>query len=244
MYCARISRCTPPITMNIELLTHTPEPEKVVSLAARLCYSPSSISDLQQRMDTTDIEAFLDKIMSLGHHSVLEHAAFTFGIEGISRVTTHQLVRHRIASYSQQSQRYVSHKDEFTSIMPDTIADNQEARQIFAFMSETVHKAYAQLVEMGIPAEDARYILPNATETKIIMTMNARELLHFFALRCCQRAQWEIREMSVEMLRLVKKVAPAIFRGAGPGCVGGPCPEGQFCCGQTTEIREYFKKLE
>jgi thymidylate synthase (FAD) len=230
--------------MNIELLSHTPDPEKVVALAARLCYSPSSIGELQQRLGASDIDAFLDKIMSLGHHSVLEHAAFTFGIEGISRVTTHQLVRHRIASYSQQSQRYVSHKDEFTSIMPDTIADNPEARQIFAFMSETVHKAYAQLVEMGIPAEDARYILPNATETKIVMTMNARELLHFFALRCCQRAQWEIREMSVEMLRLVKKIAPAIFREAGPGCVSGPCPEGQFCCGQTQEIREYFKKLE
>lgn len=230
--------------MNIELLSHTPEPEKVVALAARLCYSPTSIGELQQRLDATDIESFLDKIMSLGHYSVLEHASFTFGIEGISRVTTHQLVRHRIASYSQQSQRYVSHKDEFTSIMPDTIADNPEARQIFAFMSETVHKAYAQLVDMGIPAEDARYILPNATETKIIMTMNARELLHFFALRCCQRAQWEIREMSVEMLRVVRKVAPAIFREAGPGCVGGPCPEGQFCCGQTMEIREYFKNLE
>jgi thymidylate synthase (FAD) len=128
--------------------------------------------------------------------------------------------------------------------MPDTIAENAEARQIFAFMSETVHKAYAQLVEMGIPAEDARYILPNATETKIIMTMNARELLHYFALRCCQRAQWEIREMSIEMLRLVKRVAPVIFRLAGPGCVGGPCPEGQFCCGQTAEVREFFKKLD
>jgi thymidylate synthase (FAD) len=97
---------------------------------------------------------------------------------------------------------------------------------------------------MGIPAEDARYILPNATETKIIMTMNARELLHFFALRCCQRAQWEIREMSAEMLRLLKKEAPIIFRHAGPGCVVGPCPEGTFCCGQATEVREFYKNLE
>jgi len=230
--------------MNIEILSHTPEPEKVIALAARLCYSPSSIGELRQKLESSDIESFLDKIMSLGHHSVLEHASFTFGIEGVSRVTSHQLVRHRIASFSQQSQRYVSHKDEFTSIMPDTIADNSEARQIFAFMSETVHKAYAQLVEMGIPAEDARYILPNATETKIIMSMNARELLHFFALRCCQRAQWEIREMSIEMLRLVKKVAPVVFRQAGPGCVAGACPEGQFCCGQTNEMRAYFKALE
>lgn len=230
--------------MNVELLQHTPEPERTIALAARLCYSPASINRLREQLDASSIESFLDKIMSLGHHSVLEHASFTFGIEGISRVTTHQLVRHRIASFSQQSQRYVSHKEEFTSIMPDSIAENSEARQIFAFMSETVHKAYAQLVDMGIPAEDARYILPNATETKIIMTMNARELLHFFALRCCQRAQWEIREMSIEMLRLVKKVAPIIFQEAGPGCVGGSCPEGQFCCGQTQEVREYFKALE
>ncbi|MDA8430109.1 MAG: FAD-dependent thymidylate synthase [Geobacteraceae bacterium] len=230
--------------MNITLIEHTPNPEQTVALAARLCYSPISISELRDKLETADIERFLDKIMSLGHHSVLEHVSFTFAIEGISRVTTHQLVRHRIASFSQQSQRYVSHKEYFTSIMPDTIAENVEARQIFAFMSETVHKAYAQLVEMGIPAEDARYILPNATETKIIMTMNARELLHYFALRCCQRAQWEIREMSVEMLRLVKRVAPVIFRAAGPGCVAGPCPEGQFCCGQTAEVREFFNKLD
>ena len=110
--------------------------------------------------------------------------------------------------------------------MPDSIAENADARQIFAFMSETVHKAYAQLVEMGIPPEDARYILPNATETKIIMTMNARELLHFFALRCCQRAQWEIREMSIEMLRLVKKIAPVVFREAGPGAWRVPARRG------------------
>jgi thymidylate synthase (FAD) len=128
--------------------------------------------------------------------------------------------------------------------MPDTIAENPEARQIFIFMSETFHKAYAQLIEMGIPAEDARYILPSATETKIIMTMNARELLHFFSLRCCQRAQWEIREMGVEILRLAKRIAPIIFRDAGPGCVRGPCPEGDFCCGQMAEVREFYKSLE
>ncbi len=229
---------------NVTLIEHTPNPERTVALAARLCYSPSSINDLRDKLEASDIEAFLDKIMSLGHHSVLEHASFTFGIEGISRVTTHQLVRHRIASFSQQSQRYVSHKDNFASIMPDTIAENPGAKQIFTEMAESVHKAYAQLVELGIPAEDARYILPNATETKIIMTMNARELLHFFALRCCQRAQWEIHRMSDEMLRLVKKVAPVIFRAAGPGCVDGPCPEGKFCCGQTQEVREFYKNLE
>jgi len=230
--------------MNVTLIEHTPNPEQTVALAARLCYSPVSIGELREKLESADIEKFLDKIMSLGHHSVLEHVSFTFAIEGISRVTTHQLVRHRIASFSQQSQRYVSHKEHFASIMPDSIAGNAEARQIFDGMSETIHQAYGRLIELGIPAEDARYILPNSTETKIIMTMNARELRHYFALRCCERAQWEIREMSNEMLRLVKRVAPVIFRSAGPGCVGGPCPEGQFCCGKTAEVREFFKKLE
>ena len=234
----------PRIPMNIELISHTPEPEKNVALAARLCYSPATIAELRKSFDSSDIESFLNKIMSLGHHSVLEHASFTFGIEGISRVTSHQLVRHRIASFSQQSQRYVSHSEECSSIMPGSIAGNPEARRIFAFMSETLHKAYSQLVDLGIPPEDARYVLPNATETKLVMSMNARELLHFFALRCCRRAQWEIREMAVEMLRLVKKVAPVIFRQAGPGCVNGPCPEGQFCCGQADGVRDYFKKLQ
>lgn len=230
--------------MNIELLSHTPDPEKTVALAARLCYSPATIAELKQKIDAGDTGSFLEKIMSLGHHSVLEHVSFTFGIEGISRVTSHQLVRHRIASYSQQSQRYVSHKDEYTSIMPDSIAVNADARRIFAFMAETVHRAYAELVELGIPPEDARYILPNATETKLVMTMNARELLHFFGLRCCRRAQWEIREMAVEMLKLVKKTAPVLFREAGPGCVAGPCPEGTFCCGQSAEVRSYFERLQ
>jgi thymidylate synthase (FAD) len=230
--------------MNVTLLEHTPNPERTVALAARLCYSPVTIGELRDKLESADIEKFLDKIMSLGHHSVLEHVSFTFAIEGISRVTTHQLVRHRIASFSQQSQRYVSHKEHFTSIVPDSISADSEARRIFDEMSDTVHKAYGRLIEMGIPAEDARYILPNSTETKIIMTMNARELLHFFGLRCCERAQWEIRRMSIEMLRLVKRVAPVVFRSAGPGCVAGPCPEGQFCCGRTTEVREFFKKLD
>lgn len=229
--------------MNVELLQYTPEPEKTVALAARLCYSPSSIGALCEQLDSAGIEAFLEKIMSLGHHSVLEHASFTFGMEGISRVTTHQLVRHRIASFSQQSQRYVSHREGFAAVMPDTIAANPEASRLFASVSETIHSAYSSLLDLGIPAEDARYILPNATETKIIMTMNARELLHFFALRCCERAQWEIRRMSVEMLRLVKGVAPVIFRDAGPGCVAGPCPEGRFCCGKTAEVREFFRNM-
>jgi len=229
--------------MKVALLQHTPDPELTVALAARLCYSQVDIEALKGRLTGADIKNFLDKIMSLGHQSVLEHASFTFGIEGISRVTSHQLVRHRVASYSQQSQRYVSHKERFSVVTPPTIAADPGYAALFEAQIAALHSAYAALVEAGVPAEDARYLLPNATETKILVTMNARELLHFFGVRCCERAQWEIRAMAIEMLKLVRPVAPTIFKKAGPGCLGGPCPEGSMCCGKMTEVREFFRSL-
>lgn len=229
--------------MKVALLQHTPDPEVTVALAARLCYSPITIDELKERLSGADIAGFLDKIMSLGHQSVLEHASFTFGIEGISRATSHQLVRHRLASYSQQSQRYVSHKERFEAVVPPSIAMSPELAERFDAQLKALHDTYAAMVEAGIPAEDARYILPNATGTKIIVTMNARELRHFFELRCCERAQWEIRDMAVEMLRLVKPVAPTLFHGAGPGCLGGPCPEGTMTCGKIVTVRERFRTM-
>ncbi|BDV44496.1 flavin-dependent thymidylate synthase [Geotalea uraniireducens] len=229
--------------MKVTLLQHTPDPETAVALAARLCYSPTGIDELRDKLTRSDITAFLEKIMSLGHQSVLEHATFTFGIEGISRATSHQLVRHRLASYSQQSQRYVSHATRFAAVVPPSIAGRPELAARFEAQLQALHETYAALAEAGVPAEDARYILPNATETKIIVSMNARELRHFFALRCCERAQWEIRAMAVEMLKLVIKVAPVIFRDAGPGCLTGPCPEGALSCGRMAAVRETFKEL-
>jgi thymidylate synthase (FAD) len=229
--------------MKVSLLQYTPDPESSVALAARLCYSSASIEELKEKISRADIRNFLEKIMSLGHQSVLEHASFTFGIDGVSRVTSHQLVRHRIASFSQQSQRYVSHEERFAAVVPPTIAGCPEIMDRFEEELSSMHKLYAEMVAAGIPAEDARYILPNATETKIIVTMNARELLHFFELRCCDRAQWEIRAMAQEMLKLVKKTAPIIFRDAGPGCLTGSCPEGAMTCGRTKEIREIFRGL-
>ena len=226
--------------MKVALLQHTPEPELTIALAARLCYSQVDIEALKEKLSGADIKTFLDKIMSLGHQSVLEHASFTFGVDGISRVTSHQLVRHRVASFSQQSQRYVSHKERFAVVTPPTIAENPEHSRLFEAQVAALHAAYGALVEAGVPAEDARYLLPNATETKIIITMNARELLHFFRVRCCERAQWEIRAMAVEMLRLVKPVAPTVFENAGPGCLAGPCPEGSMCCGKMAQVREFF----
>jgi thymidylate synthase (FAD) len=228
--------------MKVVLLQHTPDPEATIALAARLCYSQVDIVALSKRLGPLEIKTFLDKIMSRGHQSVLEHASFTFGIEGISRVTSHQLVRHRVASYSQQSQRYVSHLERFEAVTPPSVTENPALASLFEASVSALHAAYASLIEGGVPAEDARYLLPNATTTKLLVTMNARELLHFFTLRLCYRAQWEIRAMSVEMLRLVRPVAPTVFAKGGPGCLAGPCPEGVACCGKMSEAREFFKE--
>jgi thymidylate synthase (FAD) len=230
--------------MKVALLQYTPDPERTVALAARLCYSPVAIDELKDKISASDIRSFLEKIMSLGHQSVLEHASFTFGIEGISRVTTHQLVRHRIASFSQQSQRYVSHREQFAAVIPPSIAASPEFMNRFEAQLNALHETYAAMVAGGIPAEDARYILPNATETKIMVTMNARGLLNFFTLRCCERAQWEIRALAVEMLRLVKGVAPVIFKDAGPGCLSGPCPEKTMTCGRIKDVREFYRAMQ
>ncbi|MDK2847851.1 MAG: thymidylate synthase [Desulfuromonadales bacterium] len=228
--------------MLVQLLTHTPEPERLVAAAARLCYSASSVEKLLQH-DSARREALLAKILSVGHLSTLEHVSFTFGVEGISRACSHQLVRHRLASYSQQSQRYVSHKDRFAAVTPPSIAGRPELLALFEAALDQVHRVYGELMEAGVPAEDARFVLPNAAETKLVMTMNARELLHFFALRCCRRAQWEIRALAMEMLRLVRPAAPRLFEVAGPGCLHGACPEGAMTCGHAEDVRKEFADL-
>jgi thymidylate synthase (FAD) len=224
--------------MKVILLQHTPDPERTVALAARLCYSSASIGELHEKFTQTDVTRFLEKIISLGHQSVIEHISFTFGVEGISRACSHQLVRHRLASYSQQSQRYVTfQEDDFPLIVPESISNAPEREKIFSNAMKACAEAYRKLVTDGVPAEDARFVLPNAAETKIIVTMNGRELLHFFELRCCERAQWEIRAVAIEMLRLVKGLAPTIFQEAGPGCISDQCPEGAMCCGRTMKVR-------
>lgn len=228
--------------MLVQLLTHTPEPERLVAAAARICYSAASVEDLLQQ-DSARREALLAKILSVGHLSTLEHASFTFGIEGISRACSHQLVRHRLASYSQQSQRYVSHRERFAAVTPPSIAACPELADRFEAAMQEMHRVYAELMEAGVPAEDARFVLPNAAETRLVMTMNARELLHFFALRCCRRAQWEIRALAVEMLRQVRRAAPGLFAQAGPGCLHGACPEGGMTCGLADEVRKEFADL-
>ncbi|HKJ04666.1 MAG TPA: FAD-dependent thymidylate synthase [Geopsychrobacteraceae bacterium] len=227
--------------MHVELLIHTPDPEQVVAAAARLCYSNASIDQLMEK-SKSDRQEFLEKILSLGHHSVMEHVSFSFGIEGISRACSHQLVRHRIASYSQQSQRYVSHKKRFSAVTPESVVVQPELNKRYQGLLEEIHRFYGEMLDADIPAEDARFILPNAATTKIVMTMNGRELRHFFALRCCRRAQWEIQEMARRMLVLIKPIAPILFAKAGPGCVSGPCPEGKMTCGHIDVVREEFSE--
>ena len=253
--------------LKVELLRHTPDPEKTVAAAAKLCYSHSGASELDQDLTDTDIEKFLTILMNMGHYSPIEHATFTFAIEGVSRVLTHQLVRHRVASFSQQSQRYVS-ENNFDFIIPPNISQSQKANEIFIETMDNLQSSYCKLRELiqedtanrlikegmsekkavaaaeKIANEDARFALPNACETKIVVSMNARELRHFFNQRCCERAQWEIRELAYQMLKLVKEVAPILFKNAGPRCLSGTCPEGSMTCGKIVEVREKYNSMK
>ena len=266
--------------LKVQLISHTPEPDKVVAQAGKLCYSAVGVDEITQKLTEEEIARYVNMLASIGHESPLEHVSFTFAIEGISRACTHQIVRHRIASYSQQSQRYVK-LEQFEYIIPPAIEKNPEAKRIFIETMERDQKAYDELVDLlledilidkhaadygscireilkenpdAVPdrskvldlyaenflenyrkaekqaIEDARYVFPNACETKIVITMNARSLLHFFNVRCCNRAQWEIREMATEMLKECKKIAPALFKKAGPDCVYGKCGEGKMSC--------------
>lgn len=217
--------------MHVELLYHTPDPERAIATAARLCYAPVGASELMETMPEERVKSVLSTIMGSGHFSTLEHASYTFAIEGVSRALTHQLARHRIASFNQQSQRYVKFKNGLEVVTPPSIADNDEPHVVFDEAIKACLEAYDALLNAGIPAEDARYLLPNASETKIVVTMNVRELLHFFNLRCCNRAQWEIREMAHKMLELARPTAPYVFAEAGAPCVSGVCPEGKMTCG-------------
>lgn len=254
--------------MNVTLLSHTPEPEKLAATAAKLCYSSSGIGALREGLTPEKTADYLDMLVSIGHESVLEHVSFTFGIEGISRACSHQLVRHRIASYSQKSQRYVN-ENCFDFITPPAISELPEAKTEFDRIMDQLTESYAMIADLltekhkqtfmaegmdessaaskarKLANEDARFLLPNACETKIVVTMNVRSLFNFFRHRCCNRAQWEIRAVAEEMLRLCLEAAPNIFKYAGPSCVAeGKCPEGKMTCGKISEVREYYKSLK
>ena len=235
--------------LKVILLRATPDPDEIVALGARLCYAQADVESLRERVEAKDQQAFVERVMERGHLSVTEHASFTFAVEGVSRALLAQLTRHRIASFSVQSQRYVSMADGFDYVVPPSIsALGADAEAEFARQMEQMHAWYCQWQEkLGGAGEsanqDARFVLPNAAATRLLVTMNARELLHFFELRCCNRAQWEIREMAWQMLACCREAAPALFAHAGPACVSGPCPEGKNTCGKANEVREKCARL-
>ena len=234
--------------MNAVLVRHTLSPEELVSLGAKLCYSKSTISGLTEKISAQDQSAFIEKLLNMGHESIFEHASFTFGIEGVSRVLLAQLTRHRLASFSVQSQRYVSYENGFGYILPPRIeALGEEAVQRYTEQMEqmeTWYREWQSLLGKGEKSnEDARFVLPNACETRVLLTMNVRELWHFFSLRMCNRAQWEINELAKRMHRLCIETAPALFAEAGPACLRGRCPEGEKTCGQVEAKRKERKEL-
>ena len=233
--------------MNVTLLAHTPNPERLVATAARLCYSADDVATIMDDMHDHDAEKQIKLLQSIGHESPIEHVSFTFAIEGVSRSLLAQITRHRIASFSVRSQRYVKADDAF--VVPDGIANDEHIFPDFDEAIEASHKAYnviavkltQKYIKNGMDSkaaekkaiEDARFVLPNAACTSMVMTMNARELLHFFRLRTCNRAQWEIREVADKMLAECYRVAPTIFKDAGCGCCSGACPEGRMSCGKS-----------
>lgn len=225
--------------LKVILLEHTPEPEKLVAAAARLCYSAKSADELMENFTPDKVEAFVRKLVSLGHESPMEHVCFTFAIDGISRACSHQLVRHRIgASFSQKSQRYVKEK-QFDYVTPPKVAHDPELAAKFDRAMADMQAVYEDLLAAGVPAEDARFVLPNAASTSLVLTMNVRSLWHFFELRCCNRAQWEIRALANAMLAEVRKVAPLLFAKAGATCDSmGICFEGGMSCGKCANVLE------
>ncbi len=255
------------MSAKVTLITHTPEPEKVIAAAAKLCYSAVGIEALQEKIDAKSAADFVLMLGELGHESPIEHVSFTFGIEGVSRALLAQITRHRIASYSVQSQRYVE-KADFAYITPPEIEKDEVAAKEFQKAMDIAKESYNKITEIlfhkhldelmksGIDEkkaktaakkqaiEDARFVLPNACDTRMIITMNARSLMNFFRHRCCNRAQWEIKDLADKMLDLVREAAPTLFSKAGPPCAAKPCPEGKMSCGKQAQMREKYRIKE
>jgi thymidylate synthase (FAD) len=241
----------PAISQSVTLLAHTPDALSLIYAAFRQCYHPGDVADLWPRLLAGEVAPqkqadFVGRILASGHESPIEHVSFSFAVAGVSRALTHQLVRHRLASYSQQSQRYVDAAG-FDYVLPPAVAAIPEAKARFEAAMGQAGAAYAELQEIltrhgrGAKAnEDARFVLPNACETKIVVTMNCRSLLHFFELRCCMRAQWEIRALAAAMLGLCRQALPVIFDRAGARCERlGYCPEEErFSCGRFPRLAE------
>ena len=237
-----------PTIGKAELVRYTQNPEEVVALAAKLCYSENSIDELSEKISSNDQSKFIGILKKMGHLSTFEHASFTFSITGVSRALLAQITRHRIASFSVRSQRYVSEGSFKYIIPPSIIALGKAEEKRFKGHMDKIAEWYTywqnKLGNRGESSnEDARFVLPNACETNMLVTMNARELLHFFELRCCFRAQWEIRDIAWQMLFAVLRVAPNLFGGAGPTCANGKCSEGPKSCGRKIDVLNKIKEI-
>ncbi len=255
------------LKLNVTLIEYTPQPEKIVAAAAKLCYSDSSCENIMDGLDDEKTNSFVKMLSDIGHESPIEHVSFTFGIEGVSRTLLAQITRHRHASFSVQSQRYVK-KNNFVYITPPAISQDEKINELYQKSMEDSYSAYNEIADklsekyfteflsQGLnekPAkskaekkaiEDARFVLPNACETKMVVTMNARSLINFFKLRCCNRAQWEIKALAIEMYKLCYKAAPSLFGNAGASCCKGVCAEGKMTCGKITEVRQEFERIK
>lgn len=253
--------------MKVKLISYTAFPQNLISVAAKLCYSEKSIDKVIEKTTDENAEKFVENLLDFGHESPIEHVSFTFAVEGVSRSLLAQITRHRIASFSVRSQRYVS-EENFSFVTPPEIENDEEAKEVFLSFIKNSKDCYnkllkiltknskEKLVKSGVredvaekraskkAAEDSRFVLPNACETQFIVTMNARSLLNFFRLRCCNRAQWEINNLACLMLKLVYPIAPAIFKHAGPACVFEGCREGKMSCRQAEKVKEKFKNLK
>lgn len=225
--------------IKVTLLSHTADPEQNVVAAIRQCYSSVGAEELKEKTTEEVRKRLIKQVIESGHTSTLEHASFTFAIDGVSRVTEIHLIRHRIASFSIQSGRYVKRGDAAYRIPPKikALKDKKLLEKYLKHLEKT-QELYNELIEAEIPAEDARYCQPQSIQVKIVMSMNARELLHFFSLRTCTRAQWEVQEVARLMLKEVRKVAPTIFENAGPPCVSEKiCNQGKLSCGIWKNIK-------
>ncbi|HXW76465.1 MAG TPA: FAD-dependent thymidylate synthase [Candidatus Eremiobacteraceae bacterium] len=224
----------PETTVRVMLLEKSPNPTAMTATAARTCYSANAPDAIVKRWDAKpeDMLATVERVRNAGHHSTLEHNIYVFAVTGLSRAATHQLVRHRHLQFDQQSQRYLAFKHaDFPFVKPKKIASLPALSERFDRLMADIGAAYGEMLAAGVPGEDARFVLPNAAASQLVVSGNARAWYEFLTLRTCNMAQWEIREMSFQVLRILKREDPVLFKDAGATCVRGYCnePEGPRC---------------
>jgi len=239
----------PETSVNVLLLEKSPNATAMTATAARTCYSANAPDAIVERWKTKhdDMIKTVDRVRAAGHHSTLEHNIYIFGVTGMSRAATHQLVRHRHLQFDQQSQRYLAFKrGDFPFVKPKRITSLPELSERYDRLMAQIGQTYDEMLAAGIPSEDARFVLPNAAASQLVVSGNARAWYEFLTLRTCNMAQWEIREMSFQVLRILKREDPVLFKDAGATCVRGYCnePEGPRCPRYVAVVRAQLDRAE